>query len=217
MKTSSVIKLCALLGILVVANPEPTLAQKPEEHFQKGLMKEEGEGALLEAINIYNVVAEDESAERSLRAKAMLHIGLCYEKLGRQEANNAYRKIIKQFPEQTETVKVATEKLSLLVRVETAARDESKRLNIRKVWEGPTVEYLMGEPSPDGKFLSYNDWNTGDIAIFEISTGKNRNLTNKGSWEESYEFAEGSRWSPDGKYLAYVWYNTNNFTDLLII
>ena len=217
MKTSSVIKLFALLGILVIANPEPTLAQKPEEHFQKGLIKEEGEGSLLEAIDIYNEVAEDESAERSLQAKALLHVGLCYEKLGRQEAEKTYRKIIKQFPDQTETVKVANEKLSLLSRAESSRQLEENGLNIRKVLEGPSVEYLMGEPSPDGKYLSYNDWDTGDITIFEISTGKKRNLTNKGSWEESYEFAEGSRWSPDGRYLAYIWYNINNFTDLRII
>ena len=41
MKTSRVIKLFALLGILVIANPEPAQAQKPEEQFQKGLIKEE--------------------------------------------------------------------------------------------------------------------------------------------------------------------------------
>jgi Tol biopolymer transport system component len=217
MKTSHVIKLFAILGILVIANPEPVLAQKPEEQFQKGLIKEEGEGALLEAIDIYNEVADNESAERSLRANALLHVGLCYEKLGKQEAQKTYRKIIKQFPEQTETVKVASEKLSLLARTETAGTEKSKALNIRKVWEGPSVESLMGEPSPDGKFLSYNDWDTGDLALLEISTGKERRLTDKGTWEESYEFAEGSRWSPDGRYLAYVWYNKNNFADLRII
>ncbi len=137
MKTSSVIKLFAILGILVIAIPEPVLAQKPEEQFQKGLIKEEGEGALLEAIDIYNEVAEDESAKRSLQAKSLLHVGLCYEKLGKQEAEKTYRKIINQFPDQTETVKVAREKLSLLARVETAGREESRELNIRKVWEGP--------------------------------------------------------------------------------
>ncbi len=112
MKTSSVIKLFVFLGILVITIPEPAIAQKPEENFQNGLIKEEGEGELLEAIDIYAEVAEDESAERSLRAKALLHIGLCYEKLGKQEARNAYRKIISQFPEQTGTVTVAREKLS---------------------------------------------------------------------------------------------------------
>lgn len=215
MKTSSVIKLFALLGILVIAIPEPVLAQKPEEQFQKGLIKEEGEGALLEAIDIYNEVAEDESAKRSLQAKSLLHVGLCYEKLGKQEAERTYRKIINQFPDQTETVKVAREKLSLLARVETAGREESRELNIRKVWEGP--DDLGGEPSPDGRYLSYLDWDTGDLAIFEIASGEKRRLTNKGSWEESVEFAESSRWSPDSKQIVYTWFNEKYFYDLYII
>jgi Tol biopolymer transport system component len=215
MKTAIIFKLSVLLVILMIGTNTPLLAQVPEVRFQKGLMKEEGEGSLLEAIEVYNEVAEDESAERSLRANALLQIGLCYEKLGRQEANNAYRKIINQFPDQTETVRVANEKLSLLARAGTTGREESKELNIRKVWEGP--DDLLGEPSPDGRYLSYVDWDSGDLAIFEISTGKKRNLTNKGPWEESYEFAEGSRWSPDGMYIVYVWYNNNDFTDLRII
>ena len=101
--------------------PEPVLAQKPEAQFQKGLIKEEGEGALLEAIEIYNEVAGDESAERSLQAKALLHVGLCYEKLGKQEAKKTYQKIINQFPEQTGTVKVAKEKLSRMAQTGSSA------------------------------------------------------------------------------------------------
>ena len=46
MKTSYLIRLFALLGILVFTIPEPAFAQKPEENFQKGLIKEEGEGEL---------------------------------------------------------------------------------------------------------------------------------------------------------------------------
>lgn len=217
MKTTTVIKLFALLGILVIANPEPAQAQKSEEQFQKGLIKEEGEGSLLEAIDIYNDVVEDESAERSIRATALLHIGLCYEKLGKKEAEKAYQKIISKFPDQTETVKVANEKLSLLSRSESSRRIEDRELNIRKVWEGPSVTYLMGEPSPDGKYLSYVDWDTGDLAILEIATGKKRRLTNKGTWEESYEFAEYSRWSPDGRHIVYDWFNKSDFIELCIV
>jgi Tol biopolymer transport system component len=217
MKTSNLFKFFALLGILIIACPEPVKAQNPEEQFQMGLIKEEGEGALLEAIEIYDELAEDESAERSLRAKALLHIGLCYEKMGRQEAQKTYRKIISQFPDQTDAVKVASRKLTFLARTESSRQIYERELKIRKVWEGLSVEYLMGEPSPDGKYLSYVDWDTGDLSLLEISTGKKRRLTDKGTWEESYEFAEYSRWSPDGKYLVYVWYNKDNFTDLRII
>ena len=55
--------------------------------------------------------------------------------------------------------------------------------------------------------ISYIDWDTGDLAIFEIASGEKHRLTDKGSWEESVEFAESSRWSPDSKQIVYTWFN----------
>ena len=53
MKTLAVIRLLALLLILVAGILTPSYSQSPEQLFQKGLMKEEGEGNLQEAIDIY--------------------------------------------------------------------------------------------------------------------------------------------------------------------
>jgi Tol biopolymer transport system component len=74
----------------------------------------------------------------------------------------------------------------------------------RQVWAGPEVD-TMGAPSPDGRLLTFVDWNTGDLAIRDLTTGKSRRLTDKGPWFQSVEFAYGSRVSPDGKHIAYTW------------
>ena len=71
--------------------------------------------------------------------------------------------------------------------------------------------------SPDGKYLSYVDWETGDLAIYEIATGKKSRLTNKGSWDDSDEFAESAKWSADSKQIAYSWYNKQERYDLRLI
>jgi len=214
MKTSTVSKLSALLVILAIGILCPLQAQNPEAQFQQGLMKEEGEGSLQEAIDIYSEVAADEAAGRPLQAEALLHMGLCYEKLGRTEAQKTYRNLINNYPDQPETVKVAREKLALLSQTNVASSPGNKELKIRKVWE---QEDLWGEISPDGNYISYVDWNTGDLALYEIATGKKRLLTNKGTWDESFQFAEYSRWSPDGKHLVYSWYGENDIYDLRII
>jgi len=86
----------------------------------------------------------------------------------------------------------------------------------RQVWTGPGVD-IEGAPSPDGKFLSFVDWDTGDLAIRDLETGTNRRLTNKGPWEKSEEFAEFSRWSPDGKLIAYDWFDGKCCVDLHVI
>ncbi|MCK5693047.1 MAG: tetratricopeptide repeat protein, partial [Bacteroidales bacterium] len=137
MKTSIVCKHYILLVILAIGIQCPLLAQNPEALFQQGLIKEEGEGSLQEAIDIYIKVASDESVERPLQANALLHMGLCYEKLGRTEARKTYQYIIQNYPDQTETVKVAREKLALLSQSESGSSKEAKDLHIRKVWEVP--------------------------------------------------------------------------------
>jgi Tol biopolymer transport system component len=75
----------------------------------------------------------------------------------------------------------------------------------RRIWMGPAVE-LSGTPSHDGRLLSFVDWGTGDLAMFDTETGAHRRVTDKGSWEESGEYAQSSVFSPDGRRLAYAWF-----------
>ncbi len=88
---------------------------------------------------------------------------------------------------------------------------ENKEFSIRKVSDALTD----GAISSDGRYLSYMDGETGDLAIYEIATGKKSRLTtNNGSWDE---YVESSRWSPDAKQIVYAWYNKNDFIELRII
>ena len=64
-----------------------------------------------------------------------------------------------------------------------------------------------GSVSSDGRFLTFVDWDTGDLALRDLKTGANRHLTKKGSWFESDEFALFSTMSPDSKQVAYTWFD----------
>ena len=75
---------------------------------------------------------------------------------------------------------------------------------VRQVWTGPDVD-IMGAPSPDGRFLSYVHWATGDLALRDLETGEHHLLTGKGSWEVSDSYAEFSLVSPDGSQVVYAW------------
>jgi len=100
---------------------------------------------------------------------------------------------------------------------QTSTMESAPKISLRRVWSGPDVD-LGGAPSPDGRYLSYVDWDTGDLAIYEFATAKKRRLTNEGSWDEPIEFALFSRWSPDGKQIVYDWYNDEKeFADLRVI
>ena len=205
-------------GLLLTVALMGAFSQSGEDLFQKALRLERNEGKLMEAIELYNSVVA-EKGNKSLAAQAQLRIGLCYEMLGQKsvkQAQEAFQKVIDNFPGQTEAVKVAQEKISVFLKAQAAIEKAGKEFNIRKVWSGPLTDTL-GAPSPDGKYLSIVDWATGDLAVRDIATGKNRRLTDKGSWAKSSEFALFSGWSPDGKKIVYNWLNKEECFDLRIV
>jgi Tol biopolymer transport system component len=84
----------------------------------------------------------------------------------------------------------------------------------RLVWTGPGVT-LLGGPSRDGRYLSFADPRSGNLAIREIATGSNRALTSNASG--SKEFAYFSAIAPDSKRVAYAWFNADGYYDLRVI
>ncbi len=201
--------------ILSLGMAEGFLGQRSvEELYESAVFEKESEGNLEAAIKLFQEIISRFPESRKVAAKAQLQIGICYEKLGLGEAQKAYQKVIESYPEQTEAVKIAKEKLAFLARI--IAEKSTQEFIIRKVWAGPDVN-TGGEPSPDGKYLSFTDMSSGDLAIREIATGKSRRITDQGSWENPIGYAEASIWSPDGKRLAYGWYNKDNSFELRVI
>jgi Tol biopolymer transport system component len=88
---------------------------------------------------------------------------------------------------------------------------------IRCVWEGPDVDG-MGKPSPDGRRLTFVDWDGGgNLALRDLVTGETRILRNTGPWSDSVGFAESSIWSPDGKRIAYALYTKEEIEEIRVI
>ncbi len=119
--------------LIVAVFIAPLFSQSPSQLYQQGLLKENGEGDLNAAVAIYEKIVGDENADRSLRAKAQLHIGQCYEKLGLKEAKKAYKKVIDNYPAQNEVVKIAKEKLFVLQKVEAVIKKSTEVLTVRKI------------------------------------------------------------------------------------
>ena len=92
--------------------------------------------------------------------------------------------------------------------------DPGSGMTARRILEAGQVPY--GTVSPDGRYLTFVDWGTGDLAVRDLATGETRRLTDKGTWGESEEYAERSIVSPDGQQIAYAWFN-GQFYDLRVI
>ncbi|MBU2438240.1 MAG: DPP IV N-terminal domain-containing protein, partial [Acidobacteria bacterium] len=193
--------------------------QDSQDHkvlFEKAKFTMETKGDLQEAIKLFSEILEKYPNEREYAAKSQLYVGMCYEKMGLKEAQKAYQNVVANYPEQTEAVRLAREKLSVLQKKAITSREETPEFTIKKIWTGPEADGL-GKVSPDGRFLAYTDWVTGDLAVLEIATGKKRRLTNKGNWMKSQEFALFLAWSPDGKQIAYNWWDNSGYVDMRVI
>jgi Tol biopolymer transport system component len=186
------------------------LGETGNELFQKALVKERSEGNLKEAIKLYQQVVDKYGNDRALAAKALVAMAESQEKLGQAEARKTYERIVRDYADQKESATFARARLG------GNASSLNAGIVSRQVWTGPKVD-SDGTVSADGRYLSIVDWETGDLALHDLISGKDRRLTNKGSWADSQEFAEESAISPDGRQVAYDWFNGKDRYDLRVL
>ena len=190
----------AVLLLVIVALP--AWSQTAQEVYQQGLAAERSAGRLADAIALYQRALANAGSNRALAARALLRLGALYERQGVADARAAYDRLIRDYGEQSEAVTEARDRLRAL----DSRRASGGRVNVmREVWSGDWATALS-KPSTDGRFLTFTDWTTGDLAIRDIQAGTSRRLTNKGPWSASSAFAEQSVFSPDGREIAYSWY-----------
>ena len=190
---------------------------RAEVALQAAIKIETIDGDLKAAIEAFkNVVATYES-NRPVAAKALVHIGQCYDKLGAaevKEAQKAYERVVREFGDQVAETAAARARLAGLAGA--AGAEGGSTMAVRRVWAGPKTD-SMGRVSPDGRFVSFTDWDTGDLAIHDFATGQDRRITQKGPWATSNEYADLSIVSPDSRQIAYNWFNKDSSSDLRIV
>jgi tetratricopeptide repeat protein len=129
-------------------------------------MLDESNQNLTEAINLYGQVVSQASEQRALAARAQFRIGVLYARLGRKvEAQRAFQTVANQYADQTDVAERARAKVPAAAKANPNARTKSAKentaLTVRQVWAGRYVDTSTAL-SPDGRFLSFVDWDTGD-------------------------------------------------------
>jgi Tol biopolymer transport system component len=203
----------AVLGFLIATVALGVYAQTAEDLFQKALRLETNEGKWMEAVDLYQTILKKFPENRQLAAEAQFRIGLCFERLGNEKAQNAYQAVIQDYGEQKDVVAKAKDRLSKLTRP-SEKPEGPEGIRIKQVWKKPYMDSL-GSVSPDGRFLAYVDWGEGDVAIHDLVTGDDRVLTHNADVNKG--FAQEPRFSRNGKQIAYSWWNANHAYDLFVI
>ena len=195
MKTARIALAVAALALLPAVRPATNPAG---QQFQQALELLQIKNDPAAAAPVFEKLSRD--PDRQLAARALLYLGECREKLGNERARAAYERLIQEFPDRADLQTQARHRLAALT---PAAKARSSGLVIRRVWANAPDN--SGTPSPDGRLLTFIDWETGDLAVRDLRTGENRRLTHKGSWTDSPEYAEWPKMSADGKQVAYSW------------
>ncbi|HUS07893.1 MAG TPA: hypothetical protein VMZ52_16440 [Bryobacteraceae bacterium] len=188
------------MAIALVFTGAALLAKPADVQFKAAQHKEQVEGDLKGAIELYKKIAQ--GGDRALAAKALVAIGQCHEKLGAAEARAAYERVVREFADQPESVRLAHTRLAAILAPAPQSGQTARQVWIARSSEG----FYKSVPSPDGRYFGFTDWETGDLCIRDLTAGTNRRLTNTGGWEVSGDYADGSVISPDGRQMAYFWF-----------
>ncbi len=170
--------------------------QSAEQLYQAGLYAEEVDGDLQKAIGIYDQVIEKFAGVKEIAADAQLHIGLCYEKLGREEAIKAYEQVLKNYAGQARQVAEARARLASLRKEKPAGLSMTRLLPAEVFLECPSL-------SPDGTKIAGIDMTKGqNVAVYDLATEKKTLITNF-EWSEKSGVTYIPLWSPTGEEIAY--------------
>ena len=206
-----------IVGFVIVTALHPSAQTNPqlEKLFASAQHKATVAGDLKGAIEDYKRVLAAAGKDRAAAALALLRMAEAYQKLGDDEAQQIYRRIVSDFADQKNVTAVAAARL----RADSPSgsrRADDAPVN-RSVWTPPDTVDIHGKISPDGRLLPYRD--LGDrpagmpagaspgLFLRDVSTGLSRRIVELPNSLEvgDAQYPEGSAFSRDSRRLAYAW------------
>jgi Tol biopolymer transport system component len=165
------------------------------EIFEKAFYYEDVQGDLQKAIELYEQILKKFSGNHKIAANAQLHIGICYEKLGKTEAINAYEQVLKNYAGQAKQVAEARVRLAAL------RTEEPAGLSVTRF---PEIHLEDSTLSPDGTKVAGVDMSIGqNLAVYDLATKKTELLTNYKFGEKNTRWTWAPVWSPTGRELVH--------------
>ncbi|HLY18027.1 MAG TPA: tetratricopeptide repeat protein, partial [Bryobacteraceae bacterium] len=146
----------------------PAYAQaSPGVRLQAGMAKEDVDGDLKSAMDIYQKIADDRSAPRDVRSKALLRLAGCYEKLG-QQARKFYEQVVRDFADQPAAAQARTR----LVEIDKASRAPLPAAMIQRKIENAGKRLRTSDT--DGRHVVYRDDASGELIYSDLDGNHKR-------------------------------------------
>jgi Tol biopolymer transport system component/TolA-binding protein len=95
--------------------------------LSEAIYQEEVDGDLGQAVRSYQFIISNYPDQRNVAARAMLHLGVCYEKLGSEQARQTYQDVISRYSDQADEVVRARERISRIEAYSAELRKEAEK------------------------------------------------------------------------------------------
>ena len=110
-RTGAALVLLAITGVLGTA--QLAAAASPSELLEQGIYSEETKGDVDAALKLYQQVVTEAKAGQAVAAQAQYRLGVCfYKKKNYAEANAAFEKLLKDYPDQKDLIALANKYLA---------------------------------------------------------------------------------------------------------
>src|ERR1035437_3986705 len=110
-RTGAALLLFAVTSVLGTA--QLAAAASPSELLEQGIYSEETKGDVDAALKLYQQVVTEAKAGQAVAAQAQYRLGVCYyKKKNYSEANAAFEKLLKDYPDQKDLIALANKYLA---------------------------------------------------------------------------------------------------------
>ena len=110
-RTGAALFLLAVTSVLGTA--QLAAAASPSELLEQGIYSEESKGDVDAALKLYQQVVTEAKAGQAVAAQAQYRLGTCYyKKKNYAEANTAFEKLLKDYPDQKDLIALANKYLT---------------------------------------------------------------------------------------------------------
>src|SRR5258708_19373060 len=93
----------ALLGVMAAILAAGAQNNEAEGQLKAAINAELVNGDLKAAIKQYGEIAAKYKNDRAVTAMALVHMGECYEKLGDAQSRRSYQRVLRDYPDPTES------------------------------------------------------------------------------------------------------------------
>jgi hypothetical protein len=110
-RTGAALLLLSLTNLLTTA--QVVAAASPSELLEQGIYSEETKGDVDAALKLYQQVVTEAKAGQAVAAQAQYRLGVCYyKKKNYAEANAAFQKLVRDYPDQKDLIALANKYLA---------------------------------------------------------------------------------------------------------